>query len=86
MNALFQECLLNVSPETKRQFELSDFIAERLDSYLKENQMSQSDLAKMVGKSKSEISRWMTGRHNFTFETVARIETAIGRRLLDIAH
>ena len=33
----------------------------------------------------SEISKWMTGRHNFTMQTIAKIETALGCKLINIA-
>ena len=32
------------------------------------------------------ISKWLTGRHNFTTQTIARIETALGSKLISIAH
>ena len=37
-------------------------------------------------KRDSEISKWLTGRHNFTTQTIARIETALGSKLISIAH
>ncbi|MDO5129105.1 MAG: hypothetical protein Q4D64_04200 [Prevotellaceae bacterium] len=30
-------------------------------------------------------SKWLTGRHNFTMQTIAKIETALGCKLINIA-
>lgn len=37
-------------------------------------------------KRDSEISKWLIGRHNFTTQTIARIETALDSKLISIAH
>lgn len=84
MNALLKECIANIPADLERQLEMSFAIADRLDVCLKEKGMSQSDLARLMGKRRSEVSKWLTGRHNFTLETIAKIETAIGSNLISI--
>ena len=37
-----------------------------------------------MGKTETEISRWLIGTHNFTFATIAKIEVALGINLLEI--
>lgn len=83
-NELFRQCLAEIPMEHKRAFELSFDIAERLDNVLKKKGISQRDLARKMNKRDSEISKWLTGRHNFTMKTIAQIECAIGEPLLDV--
>lgn len=47
--------------------------------------LTQKDLAKQLHKRESEISKWLTGRHNFTMQTIAKIETALDCQLIKIA-
>ena len=61
---------------------LSFGIAERISEILKSKGLTQKDFARLLGKRESEISKWMTGRHNFTTQTIARIETALGDKVL----
>lgn len=49
-----------------------------------EKNISQRELARRLGKRESEVSRWLTGRHNFTTSTIAKIETALGSPLVQI--
>ena len=42
--------------------------------------------SRLLNKRDSEISKWLTGRHNFTTQTIARIETTLGSKLICIAH
>ena len=77
-NPLFRECLAQVSEKTRAEFNLSFEIADRIDAILKEKGLSQKELAAKMGKRESEISRWLTGRHNFTTNTLADISLALG--------
>lgn len=63
---------------------MSYSIAERLDAILKKKGITQHELAQRLGKRDSEVSKWLTGRHNFTTSTIARIEQAVGDKLISI--
>ena len=81
-NALFRECLQNVSAETKAEFELSFAIADRIAELLQEKGMTQKQLAEALGKRESEVSKWLTGRHNFTTNTLVHISMALGEPVI----
>ena len=81
-NSLFRQCLADIPEEQRVEFELSFGIAERISEILKSKGLTQKDFARLLGKRESEISKWMTGRHNFTTQTIARIETALGDKVL----
>ncbi len=83
-NPLFRECLAQVTPKTKAEFDLSFAIAEKIDSLLKKNGMTQRALAEKLGKKESEVSKWLTGRHNFTTKTLAHISLALGEDVITV--
>ena len=85
-NPLFRECLSQVSEKTRAEFNLSFEIADRIDAILKEKGLTQKELAKRMGKRESEVSRWLTGRHNFTTNTLADISLALGEPVVIIPH
>lgn len=63
----------------KQSFDIVDRIHEILVAQGKE----QKDLATLLGKSESEISKWMTGTHNFTIKTLAKIEAKLGEKIIE---
>ena len=83
---VFRQALADIPAEQKVQFELSFAIADRIDAVLKAKGMSQKKFAEQLGKRESEISKWLTGRHNFTLQTIAKIETALNCKLIIIPH
>ena len=73
-----------VSPEVRRRVDLSFLIVDRIYSILEEQGLKQKDLANMLGKKESEISKWMRGTHNFTIETISSIEKVLGNPILQV--
>lgn len=83
-NELFRECLDSIPEERRTEFNLSFAIAERIDSILKQKGMSQREFAAKMGKRESEISKWLTGRHNFTISTIAKIGYVLETQIIRI--
>lgn len=82
-NPIMESCRKFITPEIKRDVELSMFIAGWIMDALKEKHLTQRQFAKLLGKSESEISSWLCGTHVFTTTTIAKIETILGRRLIE---
>ena len=46
--------------------------------------MTQKEFAKEVGKTEPEVSRWLSGTHNFTLRTLAKISSVLGEDIIKI--
>lgn len=65
-------------PEVQKQVDMCVAIANRVYDLLEERGMSQRDLARALGKTETEVSRWLSGTHNLTIATIAKIATVLG--------
>lgn len=83
-NALFEESLARVSPETRAEVNLNIDISNRIHDILKSQGLSQRELAKRMGKTEAEVSRWLTGEHGFTTRTISRISSALGEPIVNV--
>lgn len=81
---LFQECIKLITPEIQRSVDISVEIADRILDILERKNMTQRQFAEKLGKSESEISGWLTGTHVFTTKTIAKIEVALGDKIITI--
>lgn len=72
------------NPEIDRMVKHNLAIASKVASILKEKGMGKSEFAKKMGKSPSEVSKWLSGTHNFTIRTIAKIEHTLGEDLIHI--
>ena len=82
--ALFDECMVQVPDDVKIELDMSFALADKIDAILKEKDISQKELARRMGKTEAEVSRWLGGTHNFTLRTIAKISSALGIPLVTI--
>lgn len=81
---LFDQIVAETPPELKKQLDMSFAIADKLDATLKERGMNQKEFARMIGHTQAEVSRWLSGTHNFTLATLAKISVALEVNLFTI--
>jgi transcriptional regulator with XRE-family HTH domain len=82
MSAIFDS--IQVSDEVKRFVDHSFEVVNKIHEILEKQGKSQRDLANLLGKNESEISKWMQGTHNFTLKSLAKIESVLGEDLFKI--
>ena len=75
----------NIPPEMKLQMEMSVAIANRIYEMLDARGMTQKDLARKLGKTETEVSRWLSGTHNMTLSTICKISTALEADVVKVA-
>ena len=84
-NRIMDEIRSTISPETKMQIELSVAIANRIYDILEKEGLSQKDFARMMGKTETEVSRWLSGTHNLTLATICKISAALEADVVKVA-
>ena len=80
-----RELLNDISPEERAEARLSFQISNRLDFLMKEKGLSKKQLADALGKRPSEITRWLSGEHNFTISTLAMLSSFFGQSIITVA-
>ena len=77
INPIMQAIRETTPPEVSRQVDIAVRISNRVYELLEEKAMSQKDLAKKLGKTETEVSRWLSGTHNLTIATIAKLSVAL---------
>lgn len=77
----FKGVVNNTAPEIKEEIRLTMGISNRLDELMHKKGLSKVELAKALGKRPSEITRWLSGQHNFTLRTIALLTAFFGNLL-----
>ena len=83
-NKFLDEIRQTMSPEMKRQMEMSVKIANRIYEIMEEKGLSQKDLARLLGKTETEVSRGLSGTHNMTMATIAKISEALDTDIIRV--
>jgi transcriptional regulator with XRE-family HTH domain len=51
--------------------------ASRVAQLLKASGWTQKEFARALGKSESEVSKWLSGLHNLTLKSIAKMEAVL---------
>ncbi len=81
-NKSLRVLLGDIKPEERAEARLSFQISNRIDSLMKEKGLSKKQLADALGKRPSEITRWLSGEHNFTISTLAMLSIFFGQPIV----
>jgi transcriptional regulator with XRE-family HTH domain len=83
-NKLFQEALEQVPEHTNVFIRKYTDIIDRIHNIMEEKELLQRDLANLMDKKESEISKWLKGDYNMTLRTIAKIEAALGEDIISV--
>jgi len=70
--------------ENKDWLDKSALIAIKILRTLREESISQKDLAESIGVSAQYVNKVVKGRENLTLETICKIEKALGVSLIEV--
>lgn len=76
--------LKEISPKEQERTDNKMLLAAKIDEARKAKGWSQTKFAEEMGKQPSEISKWLSGTHNFTSDTLWDIEEKLGIELISI--
>ena len=79
-----RELLCDITPEERAEARLSFQISNRLFLLMQEKGLSKKQLADAIGKRPSEITRWLSGEHNFTISTLATLSSFFGQPIITV--
>jgi transcriptional regulator with XRE-family HTH domain len=83
MRSKVAQRILNETPEEVRVFvrKYGDIVV-RVHQLLREKGWSQKDLAEKLDKTPSEVSKWLSGDHNFTLKSLSKLEVELGASII----
>lgn len=70
--------------KNRKWLKRSQAVAVKVLRTLRENGLSQKDLAEKLNVSPQQVNKWLKGNENFTFETIAKLENALNIELMSI--
>ena len=83
-NIPLQEIFDEIPREKREETRLSFAICNRIDTLMRQRGLNRKQLAEALGKRPNEITRWLSGEHNFTLATIAKLSTFFGNPIVDV--
>lgn len=82
INSTFKQMVAEVPADVKIEVDLSFAIADRIDALIKKRGLTKKEFADSIGKRPSEVTKWLSGQHNFTIRTLAMLSVYFDEALI----
>ncbi len=79
------EEMLGPIPESlQKETELSFQISDRIYELMQQRGLSKKQFADALGKRPCEVTKWLSGEHNFTIATLSMLSTFFGQPVITV--
>ena len=82
INNTFKQMVAEVPANVKIEVDLSFAIADRIDALIKKKGLTKKEFAESIGKRPREVTKWLSGQHNFTIRTLATLSAYFDESLI----
>ncbi len=73
-----------IPPHIKAEGDLEFAVSTRIYDLMTEKGLSKAEFARSVGKRPCEITKWLSGQHNFTLSTLAMLSSFFGQPIISV--
>ncbi len=80
----YRKMVASIPDNIKAEVDLSFAISDRIDFLMNERGLSKKQFADALGRRPSEITKWLSGQHNFTIATLAMLSAFFGQPIVTV--
>lgn len=66
------------------EVDLEMAISNRIYELMTQKGLSKAEFARSIGKRPCEITKWLSGQHNFTVATIAMLSSFFGQPIITV--
>lgn len=78
------EMLGSIPESMQKETDLCFQISDRIYELMQERGLSKKQFADALGKRPCEVTKWLSGQHNFTIATLAMISSFFGTPIISV--
>lgn len=79
-----EEMLGPIPDSLQKETDLSFQISDRIYELMQERGLSKKQFADALGKRPCEVTKWLSGQHNFTIATLSMLSAFFGQPVITV--
>lgn len=80
----YRSMVASVPAEIRAEIDLSFKISNRIAELMNNRHLSRKQFADALGRRPCEVTKWLSGQHNFTISTLAMLSTFFGQPIITV--
>ena len=74
----YNQIVASIPEEIHKEVEMQIAVSNRIFDLMTQKGLSKTEFAQAIGKRPCEVTKWLSGQHNFTLKTLALLSTFFG--------
>ncbi len=87
MKTAFEEynrIVASIPDKIHKEVDMEMAVSNRIYELMTQKGLSKAEFARSIGKRPCEITKWLSGQHNFTLCTVAMLSSVFGQPIITV--
>ena len=84
INSSFDEMLSKTAPSIRQEVEMEFALSNRIYELMTQRGLTKLQFAQALGKKPSEVTKWLSGQHNFTIRPISMISAFFEKPLIQV--
>ena len=80
----YNQIVASIPAAIHEEVDLEMAISNRIYELMTQKGLSKAEFARSIGKRPCEITKWLSGQHNFTLATLAMISSFFGQPIVTV--
>lgn len=80
----YNKIIASIPDNIHKEVEMQMAVSNRIYDLMTEKGLSKAEFARAIGKRPCEITKWLSGQHNFTLKTLSLLSSFFGVPLIHI--
>ena len=80
----YNQIVASIPEFIHKEVDMEMAVSNRIYKLMQEKGLSKVEFARSIGKRPCEITKWLSGQHNFTLSTLAKLSSFFGQPIITV--
>ena len=81
----YNKIVESIPASIHREVDMEMAVSNRIYDLMTQKGLSRAEFARSIGKRPCEITKWLSGQHNFTLSTLAMLSSFFGQPIINVS-
>lgn len=81
----YNQIVASIPTEIQKEVEMQMAVSNRIYDLMTAKGLTKAEFARAIGKRPCEVTKWLSGQHNFTLKTLALLSSFFGVPLIQVS-
>ena len=80
----YNQIVASIPKDIHKEVEMEIAVSNRIYELMTQKGLSKAEFARAIGKRPCEITKWLSGQHNFTLATLGMLSAFFGEPIIAV--